>query len=58
MAEKTVKLAPADYRVDSFDPSVEGVPEIKQGGTEVPANREDAVRDAAKAADVRLRKVG
>lgn len=58
--DDTVKLAiaPSSWQTDYFDPSVEGVEPISQAGTDVPAAKEDAVRDAAKRSGVSLKKVG
>lgn len=49
--EKTVrlKLGPASWRHDGFDPSIEGVPVITHEGADVPVNQEEAVKKAAKA---------
>ena len=52
----TVSLEPADFRVDEFNSGVEGVEPIRKGGTEVPAGKEEEVRNAAKRAGVSLKK--
>jgi hypothetical protein len=52
---KTVRLEPADFRVDSFDARVEGVEPIRRGGTDVPEGKAQAVRDAAKEHGVALK---
>jgi hypothetical protein len=57
--KKSVKLATADYRV-SFDSGVKGVDTIRPahlGGTEVPQNQVEAVEEAAKKRNVKLRKL-
>lgn len=53
----SVKLAPVDWRVDAFDPSVEGAPVIKKGGVEVPADKVDEVKKQAEASGVELKEV-
>lgn len=56
MAEdkKTVTFKVADFRVDSFDPSVEGVEPITPEGTAVPAGKAKAVLESAERAGVEL----
>lgn len=51
------KLAPADFRTDSFDPSVEGVEPLTQEGTQVSKAKEKEARDAAERMGVELREV-
>jgi pyruvate dehydrogenase E2 component (dihydrolipoamide acetyltransferase) len=47
-------IKPADYRVDVFDHGVEGVDPITQEGTEVPADKEEKVLQAANEQDITL----
>ena len=54
--KNTVRLEPADFEVSAFDPRVEGVEPIRKGGTDVPADKEQAVREAAKRTGVRIKK--
>lgn len=53
----TIKLAPRDFRVDSFDPKVEGVEPLTPAGTEVPAGKEQEVREAAVRSKVEIKEV-
>lgn len=52
----TVKMAlgPASWIIDRFDPSIEGVPVLTSEYQDVPADKEEAVRDAAKANNLTL----
>lgn len=53
----TVKLKPADFRVDEFDPQVEDVEPIRQEGTDVPKNKRKQVEEAAHRSGVELEEV-
>lgn len=55
--EKKVTLALEGFRIDAFDPSVEGVPPITAKGTKVPESREKEVREQAKKSGLSVRKV-
>ncbi len=57
-SSKAKKLAPKDFRVDSFDPKVEGVKPLTSAGSEVPTGKVDQVKEAAKRSKVELREVG
>lgn len=58
MAKKeTVVLAVADWRLDAYDPSIEDVVTITRAGTEVPADKEQEVRNQARKSGVSIRKV-
>ena len=60
MADKTITLGVADYRLSRFEHGVEGVEAIRSahdGGTEIPTPKEEEVREAAKAAGIKLRKL-
>ena len=57
---ETVTLTFADHRINSWDFEVEGVDEIRDaeaGGTEVPADKEEEVREAAQAKGIELKRV-
>ena len=47
MANEGVTLKPADWRLDSYDPDVDGVDAITQAGTEVPKAKVDSVKEKA-----------
>jgi hypothetical protein len=53
----TVKLAFEDWRYSSWDFGVEGVDEIRAEGTEVPADKEKQVREAAQKKGIALKKL-
>lgn len=53
----TMAIAPSDWQIDYLDTSVEGVPVLDHEGVEVPASKEDAVKEAAKRSGVSVRKV-
>jgi hypothetical protein len=54
-----LKLAPASWPVDEFNPSIEGVPNLKFGEyTDVPAGQEQAIRDRAKDSGLTIGKEG
>jgi hypothetical protein len=58
MSTGSVTLAPADFRLDEFDPNVEGVSPVRREGTPYKTKEEaDRVREAAKAAGVDIREV-
>ena len=54
--QETVKLKITDWRHESFDPLVEGVAPITREGTDVPAGKEAAVREAARRTGISVRK--
>lgn len=56
-SSKAKKLAPVDFRVDSFDPKVEGVDPLTLAGTGVPAGKVDQVKEAAERSNIKLREV-
>lgn len=57
-SQGTVRLAlgKGDWRVDSFDPSIEGVPALTQEYANVPADKEEAVKASARDHGFTIRK--
>ena len=55
--KKTVTLGFADWRFDEWDFGVKGVDPIRKEGTEVPADKEEEVREAAAKKNMKLKKL-
>ena len=49
-----MKLKPADFRINEFDPSIQGVSPLTQEGTDIPKGKEEQVRDAAERSGIEL----